>query len=190
MSHYFTDDGKKHELRYIDYEFAGKKFKFATHDGVFSKGHVDYATDILLKALPPLRGRVLDMGCGYGVIGIVLAKVNSIELTMADINPAAIALTERNCELNGVKAEVIVSDCCEQISGKFDTVVINPPIHAGKEVTYKMYEDASKISGKLYVVTLKKHGAQSTIAKLRELFGNCELLYKKKGIYVLCSEKQ
>jgi len=87
---------------------------------------------------------------------------------------------------------VLVSDCFDGLKAdecRYDTIVLNPPIHAGKEVTYKMYDSAYEFGKKLYVVTFKKHGAESTIAKLQSVFGNCEVLYKKKGVYVLCSEK-
>jgi len=184
MNQYFNNNkALNKDLRYINYQFKGVNFKFATHDGVFSKDHVDYATDILLNTIPPITGSLLDLGCGYGVIGIVLAKIYGLELTAADINPAAVELTR----LNGVD-NVLESDCFDNINGKFDTIVINPPIHAGKATTYKMYEESLthlNSGGKLYVVTLKKHGAESTIAKLKEVYGNCEVIYKKKGHYVL-----
>jgi len=186
MNQYFNNnESLNRELKYISYTFKGEKFRFATHNGVFSKDHVDYATDILLNTIPPLSGSVLDLGCGYGVIGIVLAKTYGLELTSADVNPAAVELTR----LNGAD-NVIESDCFDNITDKFDTIVINPPIHAGKATTYKMYEESHShltAGGKLYVVTLKKHGAESTITKLKEVFGNCEVIYKKKGHYVLTS---
>jgi len=156
---------------------------------VFSKGRVDAATDLLLRTLPPLKGSLLDLGCGYGCIGLVLAKAYGLKATQVDINPAAVRLTEKNCRLNGVSTDVRLSDRYENVPERFDTILLNPPIHAGKDVTYRMYEEAPahlNKGGKLYVVTLKKHGAESTIAKLAEVFGNCDALYKKKGYYVLC----
>jgi 16S rRNA (guanine1207-N2)-methyltransferase len=177
------------EIKYIDYEFRGEKFRFAAHSGVFSKDHVDYATDILLNSIPPLYGCVLDMGCGYGVIGIVLAKTYGLKLTAVDVNPDAVELTRLNCELNAVKADIIESDCFDKLTvNRQPSIVINPPIHAGKSVTYKMYEQSREFldfGGKLYIVTLKKHGAQSTVAKLRELFKNVQIIYKKKGFFVI-----
>jgi 16S rRNA (guanine1207-N2)-methyltransferase len=190
MKHYFIDDGEKHDLAYIDYEFRGTKFRLATHAGVFSKDHVDYATDILLNAIPPLSGSLLDLGCGYGVIGIVIARAYGVALTQADVNPAAAELTRRNCAANRVESQVVVSDCFADVRGVYDTIVINPPIHAGKAVTYKMYEQSYKhltCGGRLYIVTLKKHGAESTVGKLREVFGgeNVEVIYRKKGHLVI-----
>ena len=195
MSHYFINDELlSRELKYIDYKFKGEHFKFATHDGVFSKTRVDYATDILLNAIPPLpeNSTLLDMGCGYGCIGIVLSKTYRLKLTSADINPAAVELTRRNCEYNGVEFDGIESHCFAHVQGKFDTIVLNPPIHAGKSVTYKMYNDSVDYlnsGGKFYIVTLKKHGAESTLDKLNEVFKKyINVVYKKKGFYVFeCS---
>jgi 16S rRNA (guanine1207-N2)-methyltransferase len=193
MSHYFTDDAQpKHEIKRINYLFAGQKFVFTTDAGVFSKDHIDPATDILLRTMPKLSGTLLDMGCGYGCIGIVLAKTYSIQLTQADVTQAAVDLTRQNCTDNGVRSVVVKSDCFGNVGGSFDTITINPPIHAGKAVTYRMYEEAPEYlnpEGKLYIVTLKKHGAESTRSKLTEVFGNCETLQKKNGYYVFCCAK-
>ena len=192
MSHYFEyDENLPHEYLNVEYEINGQVFKFTTDIGVFSREGMDAASDILIRTIPPLHGRLLDMGCGWGGIGIVLAKLYSLELTQADINPRALELTRKNCEDNNVKSEIILSDCFENIKSRFDTITLNPPIHAGKAVTYRMFEEAAchlAPEGRLYVVTLKKHGAESTERKLREVFGNCDTLYKKKGYYVFTSK--
>jgi len=193
MSHYFIEDNSlKPDIKKISYHFAGHQFVFTTDSGLFSKDHVDHATDILLNTIPPLSGTLLDMGCGYGCIGIVLAKTYPLKLTQADINQAAIDLTKLNCKENGIISNIIKSNCFENIHDTFDTITINPPIHAGKAITFKMYEDSFthlNPSGKLYIVTLKKHGADSTQTKLLNIFGNCETLYKKKGYFVFCCKK-
>ncbi len=194
MSHYFVeDDSLTHKIKKIEYRFQGRDFVFTTDAGLFSKDHVDPATDILLNNIPVLSGALLDMGCGYGCMGIVLAKTYSLKVTQADINQTAVDFTEMNCKYNGIESEVVKSDCFGNISGSFDTIVINPPIHAGKAVTYKMYGDSVDYlndGGKLYVVTLKKHGAESTYRKLESVFGECDTLYKKKGYYVFECTKQ
>ena len=168
------------------------EYTFTADAGVFSSTKMDQNTDILLKNIPQLKGSLLDMGCGFGCIGIVLAKEYGLVLTQSDINPKAVRLTEENCKANGVESTVLVSDGYDKIQGKFDTIVINPPIHAGKAVMYKLYEgafDRLDKDGRLYIVILKKHGAESTMAKLQEFFGNCTVIYKKKGCYVLCCTK-
>lgn len=194
MSHYFIEDKTiKHDIKKFVYYYNFHKFTFTTDSGVFSKDHIDPATEILLKTIPTLSGSLLDMGCGYGCIGITLSKAYSLKLTQADVNQSALDLTEINCKENSVESVVIKSDCFDNISGSFDTITINPPIHAGKAVTYKMYEDSFlhlNDGGKLYIVTLKKHGAESTCDKLKDVFGTCETLYKKKGYYVFCCTKK
>ena len=193
MSHYFIEDKNlKHELATVEYYFKENKFTFTTDAGLFSKDHIDPATEILLNAIPPLSGSLLDLGCGYGVIGIVLAKSYRLKLTQADVNGAAVALTVKNAKANGVVTQAVQSDCFESIPDTFDTITLNPPIHAGKAVTYRMYEDSIthlNPGGKFYIVTLKKHGAESTEAKLESVYGNCETIYKKKGVYVFCCMK-
>ena len=193
MNHYFTDNETlKHDIKTIAYACDGLVFTFMTDAGVFSRSHVDHATDVLINSIPPLTGSLLDMGCGYGVLGIVLAKVNGLALTLADVNRQALALAQRNCETNGVDAQIIHSDCYGNVAGAFDTIVTNPPIRAGKSVTYRMYTgaiDCLNPGGQLYVVNLKKQGAESTRSKLTEVFGNCETIYKKKGVYVFCCTK-
>ena len=134
------------------------------------------------------------MGCGYGCIGIVLAKEYNLTLTQVDINPRALRLTKENATLNNVISNVIESDgfnglyTTQQLDRLYDTIAINPPIHAGKAVVFSMYENSFnylKRNGCLYVVIYKKHGALSTIKHLDKIFGECRILYKKKGIFVL-----
>jgi len=193
MSHYFIDDRSlKSNIKKINYEFAGVRFTFTTDSGLFSKDHVDYASNILLHEIPPLSGSLLDMGCGYGCIGIVLAKTYGLQLTQVDVNQHALDFTKINCDANNVQSKMVKSNCFDNVSGTFDIITVNPPIHAGKAVTYEMYDGAFahlNMGGKLYVVTLKKHGAESTGGKLESVFGNCEVLYKKKGYYVFCCVK-
>lgn len=193
MSHYFIEDKNlKHAVAVFDYDFKENKFAFTTDAGLFSKGHIDPATEVLLNAIPPLSGSVLDLGCGYGVIGIVLAKTYGLKLTQADINGAAVELTIKNARANGVVTQAVKSDCFEKIPDTFDTIALNPPIHTGKAVTYRMYEESIghlNPGGRFFVVTLKKHGAESTEPKLKSVYGNCETIYKKKGVYVFCCVK-
>ena len=111
---------------------------------------------------------------------------------MSDVNGRALALAERNSRANGVEAACVLSDGFEGLEGPFDAVVLNPPIHAGKSVIFGLYEGAFshlREKGRLFVVIQKKHGAESTIARLEELFGGCEILYRKKGMYVLEARK-
>lgn len=189
MSHYFIEDESlAPDIKTFDYYFADLRFTFTSNSGIFSPGHVDPASSLLIQALPPLQGSLLDMGCGYGPIGIVLAKAYGLALTLADVNGRALECARLNCDANGVTARVLQSNCFQGIGGVFDQIAINPPIHAGKAVVYAMYQGSHAHlapGGRLYVVIQQKHGAPSTVKKLVEIFGNCDTLYKKKGTWVL-----
>jgi len=195
QSHYFTDSPNlPDDPRTFTYYYKEHALCLTTNSGVFSHGHVDEATDLLLKCMPPLRegGALLDLGCGCGVIGVALAKAFDLQATLADVNPRALACAHKNCRENGVAAEVIQSDGFRDIPGSFDTIALNPPIHAGKEVVYRLFEGAAQHlnpGGAFYVVMLDKHGAKGAVARLGEIFGACETLYKKKGHRVLFCEK-
>ena len=197
MEHYYTNNPtSKSEERIIEYSIKDKVIKFTVDNGVFSKNHVDIATDFMMKTIldEQISGKVLDLGCGYGVIGITLSKFFKIDLTMLDINERALHLTKENLKLNHVDAKVVESDGFNEINNeeKFDVIITNPPIRAGKSVIYKMYEDSYNHlnkGGKLYLVINKKHGAPSTKEYLEGLFGNCEVLDKKAGFNVIKCEK-
>lgn len=192
MDHYYTKNPtSKSEERMLEYEINENKYKFISDNGVFSKEHVDFATDFLLKTIyNEVKGDVLDVGCGYGVIGIIVSKNKNVKsVTMLDINNRALELTRKNINLNKAQnITVIESDGFENITKNFDTIITNPPIRAGKAVIYKIYEDAKKHlreNGTLYLVINKKHGAPSTINYLNELYRNCVIVDKKSGFHVL-----
>ena len=190
-SHYFSQiEPESSNPQKFEYSFGKNIYTFMTDTGVFSVGKMDASTDALLRNIPPLKGSLLDMGCGYGCIGIVLAKEYGLEVSQADINPRALRLTSHNAAANAVQSTIIHSDAFSQIEGVFDTIVINPPIHAGKDVVFAMYEGAYEHlinSGSLYIVILKKHGAESSIKHCEQIFGNCRIISKKKSCYILCS---
>lgn len=193
MSHYFiADDTLTSKKEKFAYNFKGKAFTFYSDSGLFSMGHVDYATDLMMHQLPELKGHLLDLGCGYGPIGIVLGKTYGLEVTFADINTKAIQYTKENLELNKFDGTVIETDSFQSITAFYDCITLNPPIHAGKQVVFSMYEGAFehlKPGGQFYLVIQKKHGAESTIKQLETIFGHCEVLYKKKGFFVLACTK-
>ena len=195
MDHYYSKNPmSKSEERTIEYELNGIRFSFISDNGVFSKNHVDFATDLLLNAIAKekVQGALLDVGCGYGVIGISLTKIFNTKTTMLDVNERALDLARKNAIKNGIdKIEIIESNGFEKIKEKYDVIVTNPPIRAGKEVIYKMYDDAKvhlNEGGKFYLVINKKHGAPTTIKHLEELFENIEIIDKKAGFNVIrCS---
>jgi len=192
MSHYFIHDPtKKITERELTLNAFGYTYSFLAASGLFSCDEIDHASLILLQHIPSIKGDLLDLGCGYGVIGIILAKLNDIILTQSDINPLALRYAEINAKRNNITTNLIHSDSFENIPLYFDTITLNPPIHAGKETCFRMYKEAAhhlNAGGSFYIVIQKKHGASSTLDKLKELFSLSEILYRKKGINVVrCS---
>lgn len=172
------------------FPYRGYGLTFMTDAGVFSKGELDAGSRLLLDALPALAGDVLDVGCGWGAIGVAIAKASrAAQVTMVDVNHRALDLCRTNCDRNGVTAEVLESDGLTAVMGrKFDAIVTNPPIRAGKQVIYKMFEDASaslKAGGALYLVIRKQQGAESCVKYLKTLFDTVEKLDKSAGFWVL-----
>ena len=195
-AHYFTDNHNLSENRKDhSFRFSGHLLTFTTDNGVFSKTGIDEGTQILLDAAvkEELHGSVLDLGCGYGAVGIALKTVYpDIQLTAVDINSRAVELTQLNCEKNHIEADVFVSDGFEGITSSFDYVLTNPPIRAGKKVIYKMFEDAFdhlNEKGEIFAVIRRKQGAESALKKFEEIFGNCEVIAREKGYWVLKSFK-
>lgn len=141
----------------------------------------------MLEAVTPkVGGRLLEIGCGYGAIGIPLAKVYQSQVTMVDVNERSLALCQENADRNHVSAEIMASDLYEAIDCTFDHIVSNPPIRAGKKVVHQLLEEAPHylvVGGKLTIVIQKKQGAPSAKAKMAAIFGNCEIIKKDKGYY-------
>ncbi|MFI3284187.1 MAG: class I SAM-dependent methyltransferase [Erysipelotrichaceae bacterium] len=196
MSHYFVNDPNlKSQKKCISYHFFDVEVRFQTDSGVFSKGEVDTGSLALLKVLvkQDLGKRILDLGCGYGVIGIILKKYfPTSEIEMVDVNERAIALSHENCRLNQTNNQITLSDGFANIKSTYDSIVTNPPIRAGKAVIYKMFEDSVdhlEEGGSLYVVMRKSHGALSAVKKLELLYGNCRVIGKDSGFYILRSIK-
>ncbi|MFD2640144.1 class I SAM-dependent methyltransferase [Piscibacillus salipiscarius] len=166
---------------------------FLTDEGVFSKKQVDFGTKTLIEHvdLKGNQGSILDLGCGYGPIGITLAKrYPNRRVVMVDINERAVELAKKNCEINDVKqAEVLQSDGIEAVANQtFGAVITNPPFRAGKKVVHQMMDDSYNLlenEGELWVVVQKKQGAPSLKDKIETLFGNVEVVVKNKGYYIL-----
>ena len=182
-----------HDIHDLNVSLLGQSFHFYTDAGVFSKKMVDYGSQVLLNALDLERGKnLLDVGCGYGPLGISLAKVQGVESTMIDINSRAIDLAKKNAERNGVVAHIFQSNIYENVSEKFDYIISNPPIRAGKKVVHEIIEgafDHLNQGGSLTIVIQKKQGAPSAKVKMENVFGNAEIIRKDKGYYILRSEK-
>lgn len=179
-----------HELQVV---LLGERMKFLTDAGVFSKKMIDFGSQVLLSCLSFQQGEtVLDVGCGYGPLGLSLVKAQGIHATMVDVNTRALDLAQKNADLNQVEAKIFQSNVYDQVEGSFDHIISNPPIRAGKKVVHQVLSgsfDHLNPGGDLTIVIQKKQGAPSAKAKMEEVFGNCEILKKDKGYYILRSEK-
>ncbi|MFH1881016.1 MAG: methyltransferase [Bacillota bacterium] len=193
--HYFTEMPESpHKPMRFQAEYRGHSFTFQTDSGVFSRTAIDRGSRELLDALPDgMIGDVLDMGCGYGTLGVCLKKHNpGCRLLMADINARAVALAAENAAQNGVSAEVLQSNGFEALADRtFDLIVLNPPIRAGKQVVYRMFSHAARAlreGGALMLVIRRQQGAPSAAAALRALFQSVHILSKKGGYWVIRCE--
>ncbi|WP_422121840.1 class I SAM-dependent methyltransferase [Planococcus sp. X10-3] len=179
------------------YTLRGEKFQFQTDSGVFSKNEVDFGSRLLIEAFEDssVEGPVLDVGCGYGPIGIAIAKsFPQKRVHMVDVNSRAIELAQKNALKNGAdNVEIYESDGLSSVKEEgFSAILTNPPIRAGKDTVFRFYEEAcEKIApgGSLWVVIQKKQGAPSTEEKLTALFGNCSVVDKKKGYFIFEARK-
>ena len=191
--YYAENPDATHDIHELRVELLGQKMAFLTDAGVFSKKMIDFGSQLLLKCLEVEKGeRVLDVGCGYGPLGISLVKAYGVQATMVDINNRALDLARKNAERNQVSATIFQSNIYEQVEGKFDHVISNPPIRAGKQVVHEIIEksmDFLEDGGDLTIVIQKKQGAPSAKSKMEDVFGNCEIIKKDKGYYILRSMK-
>jgi 16S rRNA (guanine1207-N2)-methyltransferase len=197
MSHYFTNQSNtKSKPKVIKAYFPFQDFDFVTDHGVFSKDTIDFGSRLLITTamheLPD--GRMLDVGCGYGPIGIVLATLKPTQrMDMVDINDRALALAKQNIVKNNVtNAEVFYSDMYQNISEDYAMILTNPPVRAGKHTVHAMIEQAKEHliqQGCLWVVLQVKQGAKSAQDKMQDVFGNVEIKAKDKGYVILRSQK-
>ena len=172
------------------FSYHGNRLTIQTHAWVSSKGELDQGTRLLLDALPELTGEVLDLGCGWGAIGIAVKKAfPQTDVTMVDVNLRALGLCERNAEANGVEVTCLESDGMHALSGRqFDAVITNPPIRAGKQKVYEMLSGAAealKEDGSLYLVIRKQQGAESCMRFLSDYFETVEKLDRSAGFWVI-----
>lgn len=196
-NHYFSKEPEV-ASKPVTFEstYAGQRFRFITDAGVFSRGEMDKGTLTLLSALPEnMAGSLLDLGCGWGAVGTILGKIHpALQVTMSDVNARAVELATQNAQAHGVKANVIQSDGFEGIEGEFDHILFNPPIRAGKQVVYHLFDECArhlKDNGLLYVVIRKQQGADSAQKYLQSLFASVTIAQRSAGYRVfLCSKER
>lgn len=183
----------KHDIHEINYQISNTNLHFLTDAGVFSKMRVDYGSTVLIKAMqtvPFPSQNVLDVGTGYGPIGLFAAKFWPDQtVDMIDVNTRGLELAKQNAEKNAISnVNIYSSDCYDQVVGKFGLILTNPPIRAGKKVVSKIIAEAKNHlveDGKLLVVIQKKQGEPSARKLMESVYGNCTILTRDKGYYIL-----
>ena len=192
---YFAENpDAEHDIHELKVQLLGQKMTFLTDAGVFSKKMIDYGSQALLKCLDfHKQESVLDVGCGYGTLGLTLVKAKEVEATLVDINQRALDLARQNAERNQVLATIFQSNIYQNVEGRFHHIISNPTIRAGKQVVHEVIAGSYAHlleGGDLTIVIQKKQGAPSAKAKMEDVFGNCEILKKDKGYYILRSRKE
>lgn len=197
--HYFKSDPQlDHAIQLLDYELQGRSFAFITDRGVFSRDRVDHGTDLMLRAafsdLSVLSGdsfpnKCLDLGCGYGVVSICLNSFWPDQIWQGfDVNQRALDLAKDNAKRSGLDITYLLSDGIAETCGKFDLILLNPPIRAGKEVCYRLFSEAAghlSPKGYFYLVIQNKQGARSAFKFLQGLFPAVEVIDKSSGYHTM-----
>ena len=199
MSNHYYSNKPETESKPRQWKFTllGFEFKFETDAGVFSKSEVDFGSRVLIDAfeMPEVEGDVLDVGCGYGPIGLSIAKANPERFVhMMDVNTRALQLAEKNASVNGVQnVRIIESEGLSNVGDvKAAAILTNPPIRAGKETVFRFYDGAFEkliSGGELWVVIQKKQGAPSSVSHLEEMFSEVDVVEKKKGYWIIRAKK-
>lgn len=197
MAHYYTNNlDLKSKETLVHFQYKDHELVFVSDYGVFSKDKVDYGTRVLLNAINIQESQksLLDVGCGYGAIGVSLKKEYPwLNVEMIDVNERAVCLANASIQKNMLQNIVAYkSFVYENVTGCFDIIVSNPPIRAGKKIVFEILEgsfDHLNLGGELVIVIQKKQGAPSAKKKMEEVFGNCEIVKRDKGYFILKSVK-
>lgn len=197
MSHYFESDPTLASNRKsIDFVVKNTKIMVVSDKGTFSKYRVDLGTSIFIETLIslPLKGDILDLGSGNGIVGIAIKKIfdGEVNVDFSDVNTRCIELTKEGLSLNSLTGEVYLSDGFNNIDKTYDYVLLNSPISTGKATCYRLYKESYEHlnqNGKLIVVINKDKGALSHKKELESYYSNVEIINKQKGYFIIVSSK-
>jgi len=192
-NHQYFDDNTElaSEIKTINFYFMGKEYRFFTDNGVFSKGGIDFGSSLLLRNIQAGNYKtILDVGCGYGPMGIICAdRFKDSLVTMVDINERAMNLAKQNAIQNGVSNVLIKESFVYQnVTECYDMIISNPPIRAGKEVVNDIILNSINhlnVGGVSYFVIQKKQGAESAIKRLKEVYQKVDIVDKDKGYNII-----
>lgn len=197
MNQYFTNnDNIKSERRIIKYNYDSISLSFISDNGVFSKDRIDYGSRLLVDTYIKYNkdkkiNNFLDVGCGYGFISILLSKILNVNGVGGDVNKRALKLADENAKLNKVDIKFIESNCYENIDGRYELIITNPPIRAGKSVVLNILRGASDYMsdvGELWFVIRKDQGAKSVINEISSLY-KIDIVEKSKGFFIIVAKK-
>ena len=191
MAHYFTNDEVLSEEKTFTCKVKDTELKLTVDNGVFSKKGLDFGTRTLLESLDKIKGDVLDFGCGYGPIGIYLAKNFDVNVDMLDVNIRSLNLAKKNAEANKVEVNIFESNIYENVTKKYDYIITNPPIRVGKKILYEILfgaEQHLKDNGELWLVVHKDQGAKSLSKDLMEKY-EVNVINKNKGFFIIRAKK-
>lgn len=198
MSNQYFENNEKliSNIQTIKYYFQKNTMYFDTDNGVFSKGGIDYGSNVLLQNITSLNEKktLLDVGCGYGTMGITLAKkYPNLSVEMIDVNLRALELCNGNITKNEVKnAFAFESNCYENVTKKYDVIISNPPIRAGKKIVFEIIGKAIEYlndNGELWIVIQKKQGAESALKHLKGIYKEVEIVTKDGGYWIITARK-
>lgn len=191
MSQYFSNDKNiKNEDISLNYTFKGKELHFISNAGIFSKNRIDFGTNLLLNSIELKGNRILDLGCGYGIVGVSVASVNNkYNVLSVDVNERAVEITNQNYKNNSIRnGKAIVNNAYRTLKEKFDMIITNPPIRAGKEVVYEMVLGGINHlndEGEIWVVIRKDKGGLSLFKQMEEVYKNVQIINKKSGYLII-----
>lgn len=194
LNQYFINNNNlKSEKRVINYNYGSICFEFLSDNGVFSKSKIDFGSITLIETYLKYKKNIdnfLDVGCGYGFLSVVLAKMLNISGVGVDVNLRALDLAKKNAILNKVSVSFKESNIYDNVKEKYDLIMTNPPIRAGKKTVLDILikaKDFLNNDGELWVVIRKDQGAKSIIKEISSIY-EIEIKEKNKGFYVFMAK--